>query len=591
MRRRLCLFLFALLLLLLSGCREGPGPETRILVSVRESAGFTVENNGQYIQPGEDVVFLLNTDYGFSLVDTDYDGVYHTTVNGRQTRLTLENVQYPTRVALELTDLYSGITYEPNGGTGGAVTITYDTTAHLRPNTAIGTDMFSREGYTLTGWNTRADGMGERVGLGSRVSLPGKELTLYAQWAKWSDEGNFDWAYHAEGITVTGYRGNDAAVVIPAVIDGREVTAIAAGAFRDCAMTGVILPETLTTVENGAFQTCALETLTLFDNIEFIGDASFADCGNLTTLRINAVEKPFGANARRESCYADKVDLLIQAQGEKKFVFYGGCSVWYNLDSSMLSPLLELGYRVVNLGLNGTVSSSVQMQILGNFLENGDILFHTPELSSPKQLLSTLDMDEKDSKLWCGLEYNYDLFALVDLRTVPGALDSFCGYLSQKGAGTSYTAVYRVNGSAFYDGYGCIPFYRDQTVSEGVLPDRVYLDPSMIDSDGMVRLKAYYDQYQSQGVRVYLSYACVNMDDVPAEQRDNVELLDGLFRTAVEEMGGPVLISSLGDFLYHHNDFYDTNYHLLSEQAGANTAVWLRDLQAQMERDGLWDEL
>ena len=591
MRRGLYLSFFLLLLLLLSGCGDEPGPETRILVSIRESAGFTVENNGQYVQPGDSVEFLLHTDYGFSLVGTDYGGEYHTAVNGRQTRLTLENVQYPTRVALELTDLYSAITYDPNGGTDEAVTVTYDTAIHLRPNTSTGADLFSREGYTLTGWNTRADGTGERVGLGSRVSLPGKELTLYAQWAKWSAAADFAYRQDGETVTITGYHGNDATVVVPAFIGDMEVTVIAAGAFRDCAMTGVVLPHTLTAVEDGAFQNCALETLTLSDNIELISDGAFTGCEQLKTLRINAVEKPFGANSRRESCYPDKVDLLIQAQGEKKIVFYGGCSVWYNLDSSLLSPLLEQGYRVVNLGLNGVVNSDLQMQILGNYLEAEDILFHTPELSSPRQLLSSSDMNEDDDKLWCGLEYNYDLFALVDLRTVPGALDSFCSYLSKKGNGTSYTAVYRVNGSAFWDEYGCIPFYREQTESEGTLPDRVYLDPSTIDSGGMARLKAFYDQFQSRGVRVYLSYACVNMDDVPKEQRDNVELMDSLFREAIEEMDGPVLLSHLGDFLYHHDDFYDTNYHLLSEQAKTNTAIWLRDLRAQMERDGLWEEL
>ena len=590
MKHRPHLFLFALLLLLLSACGDEAGPETRILVSIQESEGFTVKNNGQYIQPGESVEFLLNTDYGFFLVDTDYDGVFRTAVSGRQTRLTLENVQYPTRVSLKLTDFYEVITYEPNGGTGETATVAYDTTFHLRPNTSIGTDLFSRAGYTLTGWNTSADGTGERVGLGSRVSISGKELTLYAQWVKWSDEREFDWVFDEEGIAITGYHGNDAAVVVPALIGGTEVTVIAVGAFQNCTMTGVVLPATLKTVEDGAFRNCALETLTLSDNIESIGDGAFTGCEQLKTLRINAVEKPFGANTRRESCYADKVDLLILAQGEKKIVFYGGCSIWYNLDSSLLSPLLDQGYRVVNLGLNGVANSSVQMQILGNYLEDGDILFHTPELSSSKQLLSDVAMEEKDDRLWSGLEYNYDLFALVDLRTVPGALDSFCGYLSKKGKGTSYAAVYRIDGNLFWDEYGCIPFYREQIEPDGVLPDRVYLDPTAIDSGGMARLKAFYDDYQAQGVRVYLSYACVNMDDVPVEQRGNVELMDSLFRKAVAEMDGPVLISSLEDFLYHRVDFYDTNYHLLSEPARNNTAIWLRDLRAQMERDGLWKE-
>lgn len=590
MKRELRISLFVLFLFLLSGCGKDPVPETRIQVSILESQGFTVENNGQYIHPGENVVFLLNMDPNVSLADTNYNGIYYTTANGSQLELTLKNVRYPTHVALQLTSRYATITYDPNDGSGGETAVTYDTSLHLRPNTSTGNGLFARDGYTLVSWNTQPDGMGERIGLGSRTSVSESGLTLYAQWEPWCSAADFDYSLDGGTATITGYHGSVSSIVVPAAIDGRDVTAIASGAFRDCSMTEVILPATIGIVEAGAFQNCTLETVTLFDSIDSISDDSFTDCVNLTTLRINAIEAPYGYNYRRESCYADKIDLLIQAQGHEKIVFYGGCSTWYNLDSSMLSPLLESGYRVVNLGLNGTVNSSVQMQILGNFLERGDILIHTPELSSLQQMLVSVDMTIKDDgKLWCGLEYNYDLFALVDLRTIPGVFDTFCHYLSRKGEASTYNEVYRDSSSLTYcDEYGCIPFYRVET--QEALSDQVYLDPSIIDNEAMARLRAFYDQYQAKGARVYISYACVNMDDVPAEQQGNVDLMDQLFREAVEGMDGPVLISTLEDFLYRHNDFYDTNYHLLSEPARKNTAIWLRDLLAQMTRDGLWEE-
>ena len=95
--------------------------------------------------------------------------------------------------------------------------------------------------------------------------------------------------------------------------------------------------------------------------------------------------------------------------------------------------------------------------------------------------------------------------------------------------------------------------------------------------------------FQAQGARVYVSYACVNLDAVPEGQRENAALLDGLFREAVEGMEGVTLISSLEDYLYQNSDFFDTNYHLVSQAAKENTALWLRDLRAQMERDGVWE--
>lgn len=483
MKRKSCIFLFALFLpLLLSACHESPSPETRIKVNILEADGFTVENNGQYIQPGED------------------------------------------------------------------------------------------------------------VGLGSRVSVPVKGLTLYAQWAKWNAPGDFAYVQDGDTLTITAYRGDDARVVVPAFINGIEVTTIGTGAFRGSSVTELILPTTLAVVEENAFQDCRLESITLFDNIEIISDSCFAGCDNLKTLRINAIESPYGYNYHKESCYADKVDLLIQAKGKPKLVFYGGCSIWYNLNPNQLSPLLNGGYSVINMGLNGTVNSTVQMQIMGAFLESGDILFHTPEIASEPQLMISQGMNNKyDGKLWCGLENNYDLFTLVDLRTVSGVFDSFCDYLSKKVSRTTYSQFYaegEYKTLTFCDDFGCIPFYRAGT--EEKLGDPIYLDPNYINTEAMDRLQAFYDQYQNKGVRVYLSYACVNMDGVPEDQRGNVALMDQLFREAIEKMEGPVLVSSLEDFLYRHDDFYDTNYHLVSMAAASNTKIWLRDLLAQMEKDGLW---
>jgi hypothetical protein len=42
--------------------------------------------------------------------------------------------------------------------------------------------------------------------------------------------------------------------------------------------------------------------------------------------------------------------------------------------------------------------------------------------------------------------------------------------------------------------------------------------------------------------------------------------------------------------LYEQEDFFDTNYHLLTPETRENTALWLRDLKEQMIRDQLWQE-
>lgn len=580
--------LLLLTMLALAGCGTRTVPQT-ITVVLAETEGCHVVNNGQKIVSGEDAVFQIEIDEGYAFSSVDYDGEYELEIKNGLCYVRLRNVAYPTRAVLRATTNFCTITYDPNYPEADVTSVTraYDLTYHLRPNTAIGTDLFSRNGYTLTGWNTEPDGSGLAVGLGSRVSVPEGALKLYAQWAKWSSEEDFSFT-RRNGIVITGYHGSEDTVVVPAAMFNLPVVAIASGAFMDCSAASVILPESIRIVEEGAFQNCALQELTLFDSIDSFGNDCFVNCQDFRTIHINAVEAPYGYHYRRESCFADKVDLLIEAQGQKKLVFYGGCSMWYNLDGSLAQQAVGEEYRIINMGVNGVINSAVQLQILTSFLEAGDIFFHTPELSSKPQLMLQMEMGKHDNKLWSGVEYNYDLAALVDLREFPDFLDSFETWLGVKQQTSSYLDYYRdSNGRQYLDATGSIPFLRQQQADTVV--DNVYLSPEYLEPDAMERLQQYYRRIEDRGVTVYVSYACVNMDALPEEQRGNVEIMDALFRAEIGKMEGVKLFSRLSDYLYENRDFYDSNYHLLSDAARRNTELWLSDLLAQMETDGLWE--
>ena len=580
MKKR-ALFLASILCFSLFFSSAASAREKRVLVFIEEGEGFSVTSNGLSVLPGEDAVFEVQMDRGVALTGTDYDGEYTLDTQNRTVTLTLRSVRYPTRVRLTLSTKYCTVLYEPNGGEGAPTEKRYSLNTHPRPNTEI--HLFSRAGYTLLCWNTRSDGLGERVGLGSRVTPVNGRAKLYAQWVQWNDESEFDWEGE-ETVTITGYHGSGDILSIPGMLVGKPVTGIAAGAFTGCPARDIVLPPQIRTVEEGAFQHCAVRTLTLFDSVETISDESLSDCPQFQTLYINAAEMPFGYVYRKESMYADKVELLFKAQGHKKLVFYGGCSMWYNLDAIQADRLFGDEYAIINMGLNGTVSSAVQMQIMSRYLEDGDILFHTPEVSSPTQLMRAVDLGENDSILWAGLENNYDLFALVDLRTVGGALSSLCHYLGLKDKRTDYQQSYTGDDyrTVYLDAYGSIPFYRSGT--EKTLADKVSLLPERV--SGLTALARYYAALQAKGVSIYVSYACVNLDDVPEDQKDNVDAVDAAFHESIAAMEGPVLISRLSDYLYQRTDFYDTNYHLCTEPAKRNTAKWMSDFLAQLQKEG-----
>lgn len=70
------------------------------------------------------------------------------------------------------------ITYYANGGTG---TIAQVTNAKWSEQQLLADSGFTKSGYTLAGWNTKADGTGLNYKLGQEVTIFGN-LTLYAKW-------------------------------------------------------------------------------------------------------------------------------------------------------------------------------------------------------------------------------------------------------------------------------------------------------------------------------------------------------------------------------------------------------------------------
>lgn len=584
------LFLCLLGLVLLLGCTShttevGEEAPNRVLVSVAEGSHFTITNNGQSVERGQEVTFELFSEEGYALTEVDYAGTYRLWQEGERILLTLEEVRYPTQIHVTLSNQFFCLTYDPNGGEGEPFTLRQEKKFHLRPNTSIGTELLPREGYTLLGWNTEPDGSGLSVGLGSRVTVPDEGITLYAQWAEWSDETNFLYAVQEGEAIITGYTGEEKTLVIPETLGGMPVIQIAEEAFAGCEAETVVLPRTLKTVADGAFRDSTLVRLYLFDNIDSIGDAALTNCTAFTTLHINAAEAPNGYATRKESCYADKVDLLINAQGKRKLVFYGGCSVWYNLDMQQVLDAYGKSYQIVNMGLNGTVNAQLQMEILSAFLEEGDVLFHTPELSSSFQMLSNVNMGRRDTPLWSGIEYNYDLVSMVNMQHITGVLDSFSWYLSRKSGETDYEGHYvDSKDRAYFGPFGEVPFSRYEPIA-GELGDEVTLTVDNLQPEGLERLSCWYATFQKRGITVYLSYACLNRDALPEGQWENADAVEAALIEAVEGMEGVTLISRLKDYVYFKTDFYDTNYHLLSGQVSRNTRCWLRDLAPYLPVD------
>ena len=587
---RFCALMLAAFLL--SACAGERVSTTAVTVTVLDGAHYSVEVGSVSVEPGETASFLIQTDPGFSVAGADYRGDCRVTEDHGAYRLELNNVRYPTRVKLSLTQYAVTIEYVANGGEaitpdGNSVKKSYDITEHIRPNVSVGTDLFSRNGYTQTGWNTVPDGSGTRVGLGSRMTVDGSAV-LYAQWEKWTDAEQFSYRVADGKAVLTGCTGTEEQIVVPETIDGYAVCGIDALAFKGCPAKTVILPKSIERIEKDAFSGATLQELHLFDNVEFLTDESFAGCENLSTLYISAIEDPYGYSYRRESVLVDKLDRLIVTMGQDRLIFYGGCAMWYNLNGEMALEAFGDRYTVLNMGVNGVMGSLFQMELLRCFMTDRDILIHAPEISSRQQLLLNTALISHDDKLWSALEYNYDLVSLVDIRLFSGSFfESFRHYLNRKKPGGKYTDVYRDSkGRAYLDAIGSVPYERTETADK--LSDSVELDPAYLED--LSRLREEYALFTEKGIPIYVTYAAINIDQVPNEQRGNLDLMGELYTKAFSAMDGVTVIGDIHDFIYRYRDCFDTVYHLLSAPAMRGTRVWIDDLSAALKADGRWED-
>ncbi|MDR3147903.1 MAG: leucine-rich repeat domain-containing protein [Treponema sp.] len=123
------------------------------------------------------------------------------------------------------------------------------------------------------------------------------------------------------GITITGYNGVATDIIIPAMIDGRQVTVIGPGAFKGInkwgkwgeeyiKVTSLVLPEGLVAIDDGAFCFNRIEELVIPESVRYIGKNAFA-INDIELLVISNTLQHIGRNAFR----ADSRRIIINGDG------------------------------------------------------------------------------------------------------------------------------------------------------------------------------------------------------------------------------------------------------------------------------------
>lgn len=580
--RILASFLFALLLL---GCAPDTDPKTYdCRVVLEQGEGFTCSDYTRMVRQGDDVTFYVEPMDGYEIAGSDYE---HTTVSASQENgifVTLHKVRYSTVVTLTVTKSNATLYYHCNDGTNSPPVSVPVTPSHLRWNTA--TTLFSREGYTLYGWNTQPDGSGVAVGLGSRID-PDDGPNLYAQWSQWDNPSLFQWESTDNGIVITRYLGTEDTVTVPGQIIGQTVTTIAAGAFRDASCRTVILPDTLLIIEADAFRNTQIAHLYLYDNLRLIGDLGAA----IHTLHINAYELPVYSGTYYDT-FQDKYDRLLSLKDEKKMVLFSGSSTRFGFDSEMLAEAFP-DYEIVNMGVFAYTNAIPQMELILQCMKPGDILIHMPEFdTSDTQFCITTDLDEAFFNM---MESNYDTITKLDMRDYTNIFPMLETYLNTREIMTKKS--YAVSASDYdedgnpvdspsYNIYGDYIVYRPNPASKFPVYGMPvpYTVAAFPEDPFIISINRMYQRFLDAGVHVYYTYSPRNIMALSEASTPEARAeLDSYLR---EKLCVPI-ISEIEDSLWSGTYLYGTDNHLSTEGVTIHTQRLIPLIQAQMEIDGL----
>ena len=111
---------------------------------------------------------------------------------------------------------------------------------------------------------------------------------------------------NGDSVTITGYTGNEASVVIPNEIEGKPVTAIGERAFyQNKTLTSVAIPDSVTGIGKSAFYKSGLENINIPAGVTTIEMSTFWECYKLESITFEGRTAPeLGGDGVFDGCTA-----------------------------------------------------------------------------------------------------------------------------------------------------------------------------------------------------------------------------------------------------------------------------------------------
>lgn len=315
---------------------------------------FIYPEKDQY-DSGEDVTVTVRPYPGYEFMCFTFGHEYRNTDMYRPTGMPVSfKKQYTFKITQDTT-LYTNfydedlllMKYNANGGETidgeESFSVDYEIVApFVNPVTIVGSYYLFKPGATLISYNTKPDGSGVSVGIGSRVSIGlfnNGFIELYAIWSEWTDASEFDYTFSENGeISIASYKGDDSIVSIPDDIGGIPVTSILPNSFENKSLEKLILGKNIDVVEDYSFYNCvSCREIWIYTGIKQMSELSFVNC-SLETVHINrmSIANNSTSNTSRDLTY--QLDQIENMSG-KRLIFYGLSTIRRNHDFSPFSAM------------------------------------------------------------------------------------------------------------------------------------------------------------------------------------------------------------------------------------------------------------
>ncbi len=472
----------------------------------------------------------------------------------------------------------ANIIYDPNGGKvksgGETYNQKYSVVWFRCPNTLTSKDYFVRDGYTLVEYNTKADGTGTAVGLGSRAVIPAEgNLTLYCIWEKQASESDFTTKADGKGVSITKYNGTETNVVIPETIGGKAVVSIASGAFKGSSVERVVLNKNITKVADGAFENCKkLDTFVMFDSIMNISSKSFTGT-TIKNLRVNAALDLY--NLWTVSMINVKFDSFLYAASQQKDIFaiYGGSGAYYGFDCAAIDEALGGKYEVINLGVNANLSAAIMFEYMSNFLGENDTVLWAPEAGS-----WMFGDTSFSNRTWGFLAAYYDIFRYVDISKYSRVFDYYSSFASDHASRQQSFEAFSTGCN--HHGDACDEREHQDRMNDGY-SNSYNSQAKAVTNETYSYIDGIFAKMSENGVKFYYTFAAMD---------ETATALDGAvfekLAKAVEDTFGMVAISDYKNCLVPHDCMFDSEWHLTLEGAKLRTQNLIKDILAQIDKEG-----